>query len=204
MSIRVSRGRQHGIVLISSLLLLLVITILALAMFRSMGLAEKIAGNVREKQRALHAATVAEQYAEWLIASNNISMTAVTCSATGNANNTTYNTVSVCSNALNNHTDPTTPYPATLPWTDGNGNALGYTYTLPSTWAMSLTAVNGSYENSYYKAPAFYIQYVGPAADAGGSVYRVDAVGYGGSPLSVAVVESMYEIGSGVKPLDQP
>ena len=53
------RGRQHGIVLIASLLLLLVITILALAMFRSMGLGEKIAGNVREKQRALHAAAVA-------------------------------------------------------------------------------------------------------------------------------------------------
>ncbi len=54
MSLRHSgkRGRQGGMVLISSLLLLLVVTILALAMFRTMGLAEKISGNVREKQRA--------------------------------------------------------------------------------------------------------------------------------------------------------
>ena len=76
------RPRQRGIVLISSLLLLLVITILALAMFRSMGLSEKISGNVREKERALHAAVVAEQYAEWWLSSSvNSSQAPVACSA---------------------------------------------------------------------------------------------------------------------------
>ena len=49
-----SRPRQRGLVLVSSLLLLLVITILALAMFRSTGLSEKISGNMRETERALH------------------------------------------------------------------------------------------------------------------------------------------------------
>ena len=34
-------------------------------MFRSFGMQEKIAGNMREKQRALQAAVSAEQYAEW-------------------------------------------------------------------------------------------------------------------------------------------
>ena len=65
-----ARANQRGLVLVSSLLLLLVVTILALAMFRSMGLAEKISGNVREKQRAVHAAMVAEQYAEWWLTTN--------------------------------------------------------------------------------------------------------------------------------------
>jgi len=38
-----------GVALISSLLLLLIITILALSMFRSFGTQERIAGNLREK-----------------------------------------------------------------------------------------------------------------------------------------------------------
>jgi len=58
---------QRGMVLVSSLLLLIVVTIIALSMFRSFGIQEKIAGNVREKQRALQAAVSAESFAEnWL------------------------------------------------------------------------------------------------------------------------------------------
>jgi len=192
------RARQGGIVLISSLLLLLVITILALAMFRSMGLSEKIAGNVREKQRALHSAVVAEQYAEWLISSGNLPLTAVACSTTGAVNDTSFNQAHVCTNGIN--PVGTVLNPQTLPWTDGHGNPLGVTYTLPSgPTQMYLTANAGTLSNSYYKAPAFYIQYMGLSADgSGGLVYKVDALGYGGSPLSVAVVESTYEIGSGV------
>ena len=199
---RNGRARQGGIVLISSLLLLLVITILALAMFRSMGLSEKIAGNVREKQRALHSAVVAEQYAEWLISSGNLPLTSVTCSTTGAANNSNYNQAHVCINGINPNgvVAPIVYNPQTLPWTDGGGNPLGVTYTLPAgPTQMYLVANNGTLSNTYYKAPAFYIQYMGVAADgSGGLVYKVDAVGYGGSPLSVAVVESTYEIGSGV------
>ena len=41
---------------------------MALSMFRSFGIQEKIAGNMREKQRAVAAAVSAEVYAEnWLI-----------------------------------------------------------------------------------------------------------------------------------------
>ena len=47
---------QSGIVLVSSLLLLLVVTIMALSIFRSFGIQEKIAGNTRDKQRALQVA----------------------------------------------------------------------------------------------------------------------------------------------------
>jgi type IV pilus assembly protein PilX len=188
---------QRGIVLISSLLLLLVVTILALAMFRSMGLSEKIAGNVREKQRALHAAMVAQQYAEWWLSTPGFSSQAPSlCSASASAN-VSVSSVLICNNALNN--------PAALPWTAvGAGAAqVGFTYYPNATGATSTnmniaTATNGSMANSYYAPPAFYIQYVGPAADGGGNVYRIDAMGYGGNALSVAVVESLYEIGSGV------
>ena len=70
--------RQRGVVLVTSLLLLIVVTILAISMFRSFGLDEKIAGNVREKQRALNAAETAEQYAEYWLASGD-GAAAVTC-----------------------------------------------------------------------------------------------------------------------------
>jgi type IV pilus assembly protein PilX len=191
------RPGQRGIVLISSLLLLLVITILALAMFRSMGLGEKISGNVREKERALHAAVIAEQYAEWWLSSSaNSSQSPVTCSATASANTSASN-VLICLNALTSS--------VTLPWSSG-GNPVGFTYYPNATGATAtnmsfVAASNGSLSNTYYTSPAFYIQYVGPAADGQGSVFKVDAVGYGGNALSVAVVESTYEIGSAVKDL---
>jgi len=188
------RAHQGGIVLISSLLLLLVVTILALAMFRSMGLAEKISGNVREKQRALHAAIVAEQYAEWWLSSTgNSSQPPVVCNATANANLGVTN-VLICSNSIVN--------PASVPWVSG-GVPVGTTYyPNAGSTVMSFTAdANGSYSNAYAGPPSFYIQYLGLGADGGGSVYKIDAVGYGGNSLSVAVVESMYEIGSGVNNL---
>ncbi|HTY94287.1 MAG TPA: PilX N-terminal domain-containing pilus assembly protein [Steroidobacteraceae bacterium] len=193
-----ARVRERGIVLISSLLLLLVVTILALAMFRSMGLAEKIAGNVREKQRALHSAMLAEQYAEWWLSSGNASQSPVVCNNVGAATDQNWSQVLICSNPINPAPVTGIANPGAVPWTDGGGNQLGFTYTLPTgSTQMNFTAdSNGSYSNSYYTAPYFYIQYVGIGADGGGSVFKIDALGYGGTPLSVAVVESMYEIGS--------
>jgi type IV pilus assembly protein PilX len=191
-----SRARQRGMVLVSSLLLLLVITILALAMFRSTGLSEKISGNMRETERALHAAEVAQQYAEWWLSSGtNASLSPVTCNTTGNAD-LVATQVQICAitSALDN--------PVTLPWTSG-GSRVGFTYYPNSTTAttMSFVATNGSYSNTYSQPPAFYIQYMGLGADGGGTVFKIDSLGYGGNQLSVAVVESTYEIGSGVKNL---
>jgi type IV pilus assembly protein PilX len=191
-----ARARQRGLVLVSSLLLLLVITILALAMFRSTGLAEKISGNMRETERALHAAEVAQQYAEWWLSSgSNASTAPVTCNTTGNAD-TNPAQVSICAttSALDN--------PVTLPWTSG-GSPVGFTYYPNSTAAttMSFVATNGSYSNTYKQPPAFYIQYLGLGADGACCVFKIDSVGYGGNLLSVAVVESTYEIGAAVKNL---
>jgi len=45
----IAHSRQTGMVLVTSLLLLIVVTLLAVGMFRSFGLDEKIAGNVRER-----------------------------------------------------------------------------------------------------------------------------------------------------------
>ena len=135
---------QRGVALISSLLLLIIITILALSMFRSFGTQEKIAGNLREKDRALHAAASAQQYGEWwLTQGNNAAIGAVTCAGTLNAN---LGQGQICNQ---------TPARA------------GYTVTQPGTWAaqiqylppaMGVSGVAGpNGDPPYFGAPAFYV-----------------------------------------------
>lgn len=189
---------QRGLVLVSSLLLLLVITILALAMFRSMGLGEKISGNVREKTRALHAAEVAEQYAEWWLSSGNSALAPVLCNAPASAN-VSATQVLICNNVITN--------PAQVPWIASVSNAsVGTSYYPNSTTSLATNMIftadaSGSLSNTYAAPPLFYIAYLGPGADGKGSVFKIDAMGYGGTKLSVAVVESTYEIGSAVNNL---
>jgi type IV pilus assembly protein PilX len=170
---------QHGMVLISSLLLLVVVTILAVSMFRSFGLDEKIAGNSRDKQLALQAAQSAEQAAEnWL--QTNISQSpagqaslanpipAVNCA--GQVTFSLTGTNPVCSNPLAS--------PSTLPWT------AGVTYT-----PLTLGVGNGPTMSA---APVFYIYALSTASAP--YLYQIDAVGYGTNPNTVALVEVVYSL----------
>jgi len=176
---------QRGVALISSLLLLIIITILALSMFRSFGTQERIAGNLREKDRALHAAASAQQYGEWwLTQGNNAAIGAVTCAGTLNAN---LGQGQICNQ---------TPARA------------GYTVTQPGTWAaqiqylppaMGVSGVAGPNGDApYFGAPAFYVTDLGLAGDGAGEAYQIDAYGYGSTAGTVAVVESTYEVAQGV------
>ncbi len=187
MSALTARARpQQGFVLIASLLLLLIITILAVSMFRSFGIQERIAGNIREKQRATHAAEEAQQYAEWwLTSSNNAAIPAVACTALLNAN---LNEGQICSNTLTSSGLTA----AGVPWLIG-GNSVGVSYTPPG-----MTVQTNAASGTYVQAPAFYIAYLGTCSDAVGSCYQIDAVGYGGTNTAVSVVESTYEISAGV------
>jgi type IV pilus assembly protein PilX len=166
---------QRGMVLITSLLLLLVVTILAVAMFRSFGLDEKIAGNMRDKQRAISAAETAQQFAEsWLEAGNGA--TATTCAAGISA------TIQACTTALANF--------SSVPW------STGVTYTPPSpapAMPLATTSTSGG-QGNYSQAPVFYITLLNTTLTPQASYYQVDAVGYGGSADTVAVVESIYVV----------
>ena len=175
--------RQRGIALISALLLLLVVTIMALAMFRSYGVQEMISGNVREKQRALQAAETAQAFAEfWLSQPANIAAGNTVCNALVHAN---LNQGQICSNVL--------ATPATVPWIIG-GTEVAVDYN-PSN-DINLSATGGV--NTYAQIPRFYISDVGLGADAQGEVYQVDAVGYGGTFNAVAEVESTFEVKTNV------
>jgi type IV pilus assembly protein PilX len=187
------RSAQRGVVLVSSLLLLIVVTIIALSMFRSFGIQEKIAGNMREKQRALQAAESAQVYAEvWLTANAG---TSAPCTTMLNANQ---GEGQICSNAL-----PAVPGldVTQVPWKIA-GQPVGTT-VLPTTVNMqinnsaTLTYSAANVANpSYFGTPTFYISDLGPSSDTSepGELYQVDAFGYGGSQNTVAVVERTYVV----------
>ncbi|MGD0501943.1 MAG: PilX N-terminal domain-containing pilus assembly protein [Steroidobacteraceae bacterium] len=185
------REAQRGMVLITALLLLIVVTILAVGMFRSFGLDEKIAGNVREKHRAVNAAETAEEYAEWWLANGNGGAgSGVVCapplvSAT---------TGEVCSNVLTN------AWTLPMPWTNG----VAYAVPASAPPSMVITPTNGlgpSAQNSFYYAPTFYISYLGQTPNGLGTLYQIDAAGYAGSPDTTAVVESTYLVQQSVRDL---
>ena len=176
--------RQHGMALISGLLLLVVVTILAVSMFRSFGVQARIAGNTREKQRALHAAESAQEYAEWLVSQpgggnatmGNACTTVVTVTKPAD--------VTVCSNQL------TASTVTAGPWTS-QGNNVGFIYQPPG---MSTTGTD-----AYAQMPMFYIAFVNSYPSPDGTTqysnYVVDATGAGGTSNTVAVVESTYQVG---------
>lgn len=179
-----------GIALVSSLLILVIVTVLALGMFRALGAQEKIAGNLRDKNRALHAAITAQQYAEWwLTQGNNAATAAVTCD--GTVLNANAGQGQICSNRLTSVTNP----PLQVERNDAG-------VTLNPSQSMNVTPRSG--RDTYFKTPRFYIADIGPVAEGGGEVYQIDAVGYGATSSAIAVVESTFFISAGVRDLGGP
>lgn len=181
-----ARRKEAGYVLVVSMILLVVLTILAVSMFRSFGLQEIMAGNLREKTRAVDAAQAAINYAEWWLAQGSNATTGVATGACAAASPTP----AVCN----------TPIPANAttvtPW------AVGVNYNPNSNAGYMVVAASGV--GTYFRAPQFYIQYVGLAAGGTGSLYRITAIGWGGNSAAVAVLQSTYIISTGVTPLTGP
>jgi type IV pilus assembly protein PilX len=181
-------SKQRGMVLISSMLLLMIVTIFAVSMFRSFGVEERIAGNTRDKERARAAAMTALQYAEWWITQNNWANAGNCAPALLNAN---ANQGQVClkSTGLNTYVANVTQ----VPWTNG-AQELGTVYTPPGPPAMNTaSAANPDY---YYRAPRFYISYISNFNHVVtcGNLYQIDAWGTGSSANTVAEVESTFQV----------
>jgi type IV pilus assembly protein PilX len=206
---QIHSSRQSGVVLVISLLLLIVVTIMALSIFRSFGIQEKIAGNTREKQRALQAATSTQQYAEWWLANKSYAPVAVgegiassgdvTCSTLIDANvNVDLEAGQICSNLLPAAVGVSvTAWPTLSTSLNNTGVGVAYTppcvaITHPSTPSTSTNCPIAT--DSYYARPRFYITDLGPLATGQGEVYQVDAYSYGLSANTIAVVESTVSI----------
>lgn len=177
---------QNGFVLIAALIFLLVLSIFSVAMFRGFGLQDRIAGNIREKEKAFHAAESNLEFAEWWL-TQGAADTGSNCSGLLNAN---AGQARVCSNPLLN--------PTTVPWRVGAAD-IGFTYIPPATPAMNISTIGGL--NAYFAAPRFYIAYLGIDSTGQNSLYQVTASGFGGNQSSIAVVQSTYALTSGIKDL---
>jgi type IV pilus assembly protein PilX len=181
-----ARDLQRGVVLVSSLLLLLVVTIMALSMFRSSGMQEKVAGNMREKQRALQAAVSAQTYAEQWLITNSATTAPAVCNSLLSAN---AGLGQICSNKLWLSTTSVT----TVPWAVAGVANVGVSYTPPT---MTVATASAASSGNYASAPTFYISDAGASADPNvpGEIFQIDAVGYGGNNTTAAVVESTYAV----------
>lgn len=184
-------GAQRGMALLSSLLLLMIITLMALAMFRGVNTGEKIAGNLREKDRALHSAEAAQQYGEWwLLQGSNVAIGSVPCAA-GVLTATSLNpNGQICAPG---QTAQVMFGDMTLP-----ANWTIRTEYLPQGMSVTYGTPGANGDVAYAQVPAFYISDLGLAADGAGEAYQVAAYGFGASTGSIAVVESVYEVQQGV------
>jgi type IV pilus assembly protein PilX len=183
--LRTAASSQRGVVLISSLLLLMIVTIFAISMFRGFGIEERIAGNTRDKERARGAAMTAMQYAEWWITQNNFLNAGPCAPGLLNAN---ANQGLICQK--NTGLNVVVPDVTVVPWTSGV-TEFGTVYTPPN-----MNTTNAAAPDYYFRAPRFTITFIGYFDHhfAGcGNLYQIDAWGNGTSPNTVAVVESTFQ-----------
>ena len=173
---RCPSGRgQRGAALIISLLMMLMITLLGIAMLRSLAVEARIAGNTGEKQHAFQAAQSALQYGEWWLTQGNAS---AGFACTGTLSATTVCTTAVAQGTL-----------TAMPW------SIGSTYTptnVNGAAPMPVSTSGGA--GTYFALPQLYIYYLGFAPDGETRLYQVTAAGNGGNANAVAVVQSTFAV----------
>jgi type IV pilus assembly protein PilX len=177
---------QRGFILVTGLLFLVVITLVAVAMFRSTGLMDRIAANARDKQRSFEAAQSALQYAEWWLSTNKPGSTSSACNSLGSGD--TAANVHVCSNAIQSD------FLTATAWT------RGFSYTPPNLTSLGGTGAGGGLVNAsgtggdvnYYNLPGFYLTWLAFSSSKGGNIYQVTAYGYGGNTTTMTVLRSTY------------
>ena len=175
---------QRGFILVTGLLFLVVITLVAVAMFRGTGLMDRVSANARDKQRSFEAAQSALQYAEWWLSTTKPGTTSSACSSL--ASGDTVSNIHVCSNAIQSDFLSTA-------WTGG------FTYTPPNLTSLSGTGNAGGQVSSstdsdvkYFNLPGFYVTWLSYSSTKGGNVYQVTAYGYGGNTTTMTVLRSTY------------
>ena len=163
--------RRNGFVLVASLIFLVIMTLLGLSMFHGFTTDKMMAGNLREKSRAVESAQTAINYAEsWL--ANNSSTSPVSCSGM-------YSTPAICTNALLKSTS--------WPWTSGVNFSLPCAASTPSC----ISATGGV--DTYAANPVYYIQYMGVNSSQA-TLFLITAAAVGGNTNAVAVLQTVYSV----------
>ena len=174
------KKNEKGFVLIVSLIFLIIMTMLGIFMFNGLMQDQKMAGNFREKSRALDAAQTALNFGEVFlgqagnayIGPNNWA-SGITCVANGS--NAASSTPVICNSPLSN--------PSTLPWNS-------YTSYTP---AGMMVAANG--QNMYSSNTNIYTYFIGPSStNPPAALYQITAAAKGGNDTATAVVRSVYKV----------
>nr|WP_297354619.1 PilX N-terminal domain-containing pilus assembly protein [uncultured Caldimonas sp.] len=178
------RAGSTGFVLIAAMLMILVVSVLGVVMLRGNGLQERIAANTRDKLRAFSVAQSTLQYGEWWLSEGGTA-TGGACSGVTPIDGA--DDLMVCAEALEE--------PAALPW------PVRFEYApedLPISADGGLTD-DGQW--TYREAPALHIHYLGFSMDGSAQLYRVSASASGGKSGTAAVVQSTYQVTSGIRDL---
>ena len=194
--------RQRGVILIVSLVMLLLMTLLAISMFRSYGLADKIAGNTRDKQHAFQAAQSALRFGEiWLAQPGNANL-GVACAAgvitlqicTQGQPTSVLTAQAWVPNAATGWAGLGTPYQPAAVTSSVIGGSIS-----PINVVAGGAAATANPEFDYFSQPYVYINYLGPGPDGQSKIYQVSAAAQGATPSAVAVVQSTFSVVSAIK-----
>lgn len=175
--------KQTGFTLFASLIFLVLLTILGISMMSGFTQDQLMAGNVREKARALDSAQALLNTAQsWMAVPGNTYLggwvTGQDCTSLSAITVTSSSTNQVvCSNAISS--------PTTLPWAGFKMNA--------TPTAMTVSSTGGT--NTYAGNPSYHMQYIGTTTSTlPTAIYTVTATGTGGNADAVAVVQAVYQV----------
>ena len=172
--------KQNGFVLFVTLVLLLIMTMLALYMFRGFIIDEKLSGNHREKSRSLDAAQAALNDAQAWMSQQGNTYTGNWVTGTSCAGVLAIPTV--CSAAIN-PADLVTPIASTPRY---NYSALPTTILNPSTTGGA---------GNYFSVPSYYIQYLGTTGtNPPSAMYQVTTASKGGNDTATTVLQAVYKV----------
>lgn len=163
----ISRHRQSGVVLITGLIFMVVLTILAVAAMRSTTLEERMSGNARDRDMAFQSAEAALRVGEQVVTGASLPSF-----VTGTAN-----TPRIAAGTLDTY------WKTTHSWSTQSSTA----WTPAGTYAAPRYVI----EEMGAAACAGGSLTIGPASECG--VYRVTARGVGRSSNTMVILQAVYE-----------
>ncbi|MCW8944125.1 MAG: PilX N-terminal domain-containing pilus assembly protein [Sedimenticola sp.] len=201
-------NRQSGAALIMSLLLLTVMTLISVTSMQSTLLEEKMAGNTRDRQLSFQAAEAAIHSGEEFLQANTFDSANYTdaCSnglCTRREDDATY--VRSAAPGNTGWVDPRWDLSGSLNvWADGSGKYREYGIVLAGTYkkpryiiefAGYIPADIATNPSPASTPPTWYPAYIAPTAGwqaEWAELYRITALGFGGSPNARSMVQTMY------------
>lgn len=180
--------KQTGVVLMTTVLVLIILTLLALAMYRGFGAQQKIAGNTREKERAFQSAQNALEFGEAALVKKNQGGIALGVGCVAKTTVESLDDVRICTDPLTAITDPEN-------WTTDSTYKPSKMTLVGSDALAGVTLDGNGYDDiKYAKAPQLYVQFLGGSSDGNYVMYSVTSSGSAGGATSRAVVKSVYSV----------